>query len=397
MMESQVEKIAKEASSSPPIKTITKDIHPLQLFITKFNNDWSMNLAGLLAYNLLMAMLPISIAILGIFGLILGNNPDLLHNITSQSASILPNAASRQALDLATEQIRKNAGILLIIAILLALFGGSRLFITLEGCLNLIYRLRPRNILWQNVMAFGMLILFIILIPIMVFASAGPTFVFSVLEHTPLGTIPGLNLLFSLGGILGGLIAAFILFEAIFFVVPNQPMSLRNSWCGALVSAIALDIFLIVFPLYTAHFMGGYAGQIGFAVILVLFFYYFAVILMLGAEVNAFFFEKVHPLPNDLGTFVSIRTREGQSKRAALEKQGQNNHQASKDESASTAHGKQPDKEAKQDKVSKQTQVKQEQTLPYSGPSKSSTLLGVLAGSALIVVIELLRQRSGRK
>lgn len=50
-------------------------------------------------------------------------------------------------------------------------------------------------------------------------------------------------------------------------------------------------------------------GQIGFAVILILFFYYFALILILGAQVNAHFFEKYPPLPQPLGTYLS-RMRE---------------------------------------------------------------------------------------
>jgi len=109
-----------------------------------------------------------------------------------------------------------------------------------------------------------------------------------------------------LTGALGGLLAAFIFFITIYIVVPNQRISLRNSWLGAFISAIALELFIsIIFPLYTTRFMGNYTGQAGFAVILLVFFYYFAVILILGAEINAFFLEKVRPLPNDLATFVS--------------------------------------------------------------------------------------------
>ncbi len=123
-----------------------------------------------------------------------------------------------------------------------------------------------------------------------------------------LGTITG-----GVGGIilvdivsaLVGLLVAFILFESIYFVVPNQKISWRNSWKGAIVAAALLEIFLLAFPFYTKFFLRGYAGQIGLVIILLIFFYYFAVILLLGAEVNAFFSEKVQPLPNDLVTFVS--------------------------------------------------------------------------------------------
>ncbi len=87
--------------------------------------------------------------------------------------------------------------------------------------------------------------------------------------------------------------------------MPNQKISWRNSWKGAIAAAVLLEIFLIAFPFYTTHFLRGYAGQVGLIIILLVFFYYFAVILLLGAEVNAYFSEKVQPLPNDLVTFVS--------------------------------------------------------------------------------------------
>src|SRR5579859_6642104 len=42
-------------------------------FFKKFGNDWTMNLAGMLAYNLLMTIFPILLAIISIAGLLLGN------------------------------------------------------------------------------------------------------------------------------------------------------------------------------------------------------------------------------------------------------------------------------------------------------------------------------------
>jgi hypothetical protein len=60
------------------------------------------------------------------------------------------------------------------------------------------------------------------------------------------------------------------------------------------------EIFLFLFIL----------GQIGFAVILLLFFYYFATILILGAQINAFFFEQYRPLGDGLGTYLNQMHKE---------------------------------------------------------------------------------------
>jgi uncharacterized BrkB/YihY/UPF0761 family membrane protein len=138
----------------------------------------------------------------------------------------------------------------------------------------------------------------------MVFASSIPALVQSILQATPIHQIPGNGLIFSAIGILTGLVIAWILFEAIYIVVPNQHISFRNSWPGAVLAAIALTIYLYLFPFYVTRFLRNDTGQVGFAVILLFFFYYFAVILLLGAEINAFFAEGIRATPDNLPAMV---------------------------------------------------------------------------------------------
>src|SRR5215469_3956252 len=283
-----------------------KDVKPLRAFFTKFNNDWSMTVAAALAYNLQMAIVPIAIATLAILGLVIGTlNAQAFNQLENQIFNAIPGITSAHSvLNAALVQLRKSAGILGIIAVVFAIFNGSRLFILIESCFDIIYRLRPRAPLQQNFMAIGMLLLFIVLIPIMIVAAAGPAFVLSYLKATPLGQIPGIGIILSVGGILGGLIASWIFFQWIYIVVPNQRISWRHSWLGAVVAAVLLQIYLILFPLYATHFLTGYAGQALSLFILLIFFYYFAVILLLGAEVNAFFLEGLRESPGDLITLV---------------------------------------------------------------------------------------------
>jgi hypothetical protein len=63
--------MAAEVPGSPPqnstrqhtswgaMQTIARNVKPFQVFLTKFTNDWSMNLAAGLAYNLILAMFPL--------------------------------------------------------------------------------------------------------------------------------------------------------------------------------------------------------------------------------------------------------------------------------------------------------------------------------------------------
>jgi YihY family inner membrane protein len=318
MMASETLPSSKKSNSTNLMHAGKEGFKTLQAFIQKFNHDWSTTFAGTLAYTLLMSMLPLALALFGTLGLILGKDNALQNQIAQQLATAVPAtantsaSATKETINLALTQLRSEAGFLLLIAIILAVFAGSRLFIALENTLDIVYRIRPRPLIRQNLVAFGMLLLFMVLVPIMIAASSAPTIILAALNNHPtLQSIPFFSAVASnpfvtyLAAIAGTFLVGFIMFEAIYFVVPNQRISWRNSWRGAVVAAIALTLFLVLFPIYIQYGMSKYSGQIGFAVILLVFFYYFAVILLLGAEVNAFFLEGVRPLPNELATFVS--------------------------------------------------------------------------------------------
>jgi YihY family inner membrane protein len=401
-----------------------KGLTSLREFLDKFNNDWAMMFAGSLAYSLLTAIVPILLALLSVLGFILGPSTVdyITSHLTSGSNQILNQAVTEQ-LKMVLTQLRREAGLLALIAILTAVFGGSRLFLGLEGCLDIIYRVRPRKIIGQNVMAILMMIVFIILVPIMIFAATLPGFIQSfIASNTVFRQIPIVNTIANnglsiwLAGFTGGLLAAFLLFWAIYIIVPNQRIKMSRSWQGALVSALALELFItIVFPLYVTHFMGNYTGQAGLVVILLIFFYYFAVILLLGAEVNAYFFEKVRPLPNDLATFVSTmggilnkdiseieapshvdpkpteKADRGHVAEARLEEQANQQKNVQKQKAI-------VEKELAKDRQQKQRSRKGwwGNARPHSSHqpmSRSQTVLSVLIGSTLAMGIELLRHK----
>ena len=437
---------AKEVASSKPVKEIEKDAKPFQQFLTKFNNDGTMTFAGTLAYNLMLAMFPILIALISILGFTLGRlDPSAVAKIQSQIAGIFPGVAGAQIVKSVLNQLNKSATILLVLAILTAIFGGSRLFIVIEQFLDLIYHVRPRTLIRQNLVAIGMLLLFVVLIPLMVFASAAPAFVLSFTSVIPFLAQNKIAaaVITTIGGILSGIIVGFILFEAIYFVIPNQKISWRNSWRGALVAAILLEVYLFAFPFYTSHFLKGYAGVVGGGIILLLFFYYFAVILLLGGEINAFFSEKVQPLPNDVFTFVTTmagsvnqdrpgaeskahmntrptdhavdtrfgkprggdqRTNQkdtrGNEQKTSKADTREQNHNANQKDTRENEQKTNPKNVQKQERVVANARLKQqvkEQKEMTKSPSTPITFIEIAVGAILTVVIEMFRLRQHGK
>src|SRR5579859_5065202 len=131
-------------------------------------------------------------------------------------------------------------------------------------------------------MALGMLLLFIVLAVPMILASSLPALLQVLLDQTVVAQFPGSAFAFGLCGLLVSLLLTWVLFVAIYVVVPNRRIRLRTSWLGALVAAVLLQVYLALFPLYITHFLKSYIGTPGLIVILLFFLYYFAVILLLG-------------------------------------------------------------------------------------------------------------------
>src|SRR6266700_3830426 len=118
---------AKQHGATGALQAVQKDTRPLREFITKFNNDWSMNLSAALAYNLLMAIFPIALAILAILGLVLGSlSPTEYSTLQGQILTALPISMPPSTVRSLTKQLANASSILGIIAVVLALFNGSR-------------------------------------------------------------------------------------------------------------------------------------------------------------------------------------------------------------------------------------------------------------------------------
>jgi membrane protein len=275
-------------------------LRQLGRFWIKINRDWMFNLAGMLSYNLLLSIFPLLILSISLLGIIFQHSARACSSgqfegqIITNLASFLPSqitGAHRErggATSITTlcATLSHDSFTLAAFGIITGLWFGSRLFVKLENTLGIIFRLRSRSFWRQNTIALGMTVLFAVLGPLSVLVTFAP--------ERFLLPLAGLHTSTTLGQVIGwlcGTIIAFLLLELIYVVVPNQRVHPLHVWRGALVAAVLLSAYELVFPLY-AHFISPastYGAIAGLMVILLLFFYYFAVILLLGAEINSWY------------------------------------------------------------------------------------------------------------
>lgn len=272
-------------------RKVEKRVSPLLAFWTKVSNDWIFNWSSMLAYVFLTSIFPILLVIVAIGGLILGViSPESRATLETNIANGLPGGAGGFGGNLvtaATRNLNQSASVLLILGIVIAVVTGSGLFVSLENVFGVIFRLRGRDMLHQRLMAIGMLLLYAILIPIIILASILPPAVLGALgigNSNPVGAF-----FIQAAGLAVAFVVAALLFGAIYVVVPNRPVKFSEVWKGTLVAAALLVVYEIIFPIYESMFLhpNNYGAVVGFAVVILAFFYYLAFILLLGAEVNS--------------------------------------------------------------------------------------------------------------
>src|SRR5437899_2284311 len=252
--------------------------------IRKFLEDQAPNWAALIAWNALFAMFPIVIFAASLLGLVLRLFGQANDRIYSTIFTAIP-GDSRPLLDAVTT-VKSQSGVLFIVGLVGLLWGGSALFGVIEQAFAVIYHTKPRDFLRQRLIAFGMVFLFTILVGVAVATSA----LLPALKHIP--NIP--EFLYSGAAafilqVLVGITAGFLLFGTIYFVIPNRKQNFGKIIPGALVAAVLFELVTLVFPLYISFNKGlnQYGATFGLFFLLMTFFFFLALITMVGVEVNS--------------------------------------------------------------------------------------------------------------
>lgn len=397
----------KQLAASKPGKVGEKKRSAVQQFLKKISNDWVLGFAAGLAFDLLAAIFPIFIALISIFGLIVGRlDAHAKDVLIANIQNVFPPPLNHEnLLQPALNAINSSVGILGVIAVLTAIVAGSGLFVSLEGYFDVFYHIPTRSLIQQYIMAILMLLFFLILIPVMVFGATFPALVLSLLRATSLNAIPGIGLLFSFGGIFIGLVVSWVFFVVIYIVVPNQRISFRRSWKGAVVAAIAVQIYLILFPLYVTNFFASDTGTAGFAVILLFFFFYFAVILLIGAEVNAFFAQNIRVTPDNIAAMIHDLTSHLPTSEKAMREQATFTHKNEEPkEILSQSEARELRQEAQKattapgptTNTSTPNERQSVSTVHKARKGKTGTLLQLLTVAAVTLLIEFFRERRGK-
>jgi membrane protein len=250
---------------------------------------WNANVTGLssmLAYNMLLGVVPLALLGLFITGQVLKSG-NAEHSVEHALQVLFP-GTTKHTLDTLLNQVAHATATTGILALVASLWLASSFWGSLDTAFSRIYGIKSRPWLAQKRFGFVMVLVMVLFLIATVavptlqsFLKAGVGHLPSFLHHVH-GIIYIVSLAFSLG-------VVFACLATIYARVPNQKIPWHAVWPGALAATVAIGIIDYAFPLYlnSVSTIARYDSVIVFIVICLGWFYVVSLVILLGAVMNS--------------------------------------------------------------------------------------------------------------
>jgi membrane protein len=259
-------------------------------FLREVFDEWSkddaLSLGAALAYYTIFSMAPLLVLVIAIAGLVFGREA-AQGEIVGQLRGTIGEAGAQTIEDMIARASQPSSGILAtVISLVTMFFGASTTFAQLQGSLNKIWdakrsRSGVRGQVQRRLVAFSMILAIGILLFLTLAASAALSAVHTWLElYFPIAAqvLPLANLVLSFAVVTA-------LFAMIFKVLPDTRIEWRDVWAGAAMTAVLFTIGKAALAVYLGRAsVTSVYGAAGSLVLILLWIYYSAQILFLGAE-----------------------------------------------------------------------------------------------------------------
>jgi membrane protein len=248
--------------------------------VSKFYADRGPHLAAMVAYFALLSFVPLTFLALSLLGLV--HRADASDFLIKELSRAVPSSSLQSILSL-VHQVQDNAATLGIVGGVALLWSSLSLFSALESAFNIVYGRPNRPFLkGKGIAAVVMLATVTTLFVSLVIGALG---VEVVKRYAP--GFAGSSAAAYVLSIAVSLVGVFVFVLAIYRVLTNAPVTVRDVLPGAVMAAILLEASFQIVPVFV-RFAGvnPVLRVLGGPVILLLWLYLMANIIVLGAELN---------------------------------------------------------------------------------------------------------------
>ena len=254
--------------------------------VKEFIDDEMSTYASALAYQMLFSLFPFILFLIALIGFL--HLPDFFTWLREESAVVLPPQALEQV-NPVIDQLQQSKGGLLSVGIVIALWTASAGVRLMMSAMNAAYDVVEGRPIWKR---FPLSIFYTIGIAGMLLAAAG----LMVLGPQVMGWLAGQvgleDFVVTLWTILRWPVIVLLLMVAVavmYYVMPDVKQKFRFITPGSVLAVVVWIVASLGFGFYVKTFADYNAmyGSIGAIIVLLLYFYISAAVLLLGAEMNA--------------------------------------------------------------------------------------------------------------
>jgi len=263
-----------------------------KLTYKEMDEDHVMAFAGNLTYKALFAVFPFFTFLLSLLGLF--NATDLVNTMVDKLSGVAPESATRfiegQLLSITESQAESAFTFGAIISILLALWGISGAFRSVMEAMNVMYEVEEDRPFWMvyGLSVFMSLAVVVLLLGALVLVVFGESIGVAVADLVGLGSVFA-----TVWSVLQWPVVACVVllaFALIYYFAPAAKQRFRWISPGSLLAFVFWLAFSLLFSLYVGTFGGSSYnetyGSLAGVIVLMLYVYYSALIMLVGAEMN---------------------------------------------------------------------------------------------------------------
>jgi membrane protein len=253
---------------------------------TEFFADRMPTYAAALAYRALFALFPFVIFLIALVGFL--DLPQLFDWLREQASFVVP-ADSMTQVNRAIDELQTPQGGLLSLGIAVALWSASAGVVALMDALNEAYDVEEARAFWKRTL---LSIVYTVALAGMLLIAAGLMVIGPQVAEWLAQRIGLKQLVVTLWTWLRLPVAVLLMIlvvAIVYYFAPNVRQRFRLLTPGAVLAVIAWIVGSLAFALYVTRF-GNYSatyGSLGAIVVLLLYFYISATVLLFGAEINA--------------------------------------------------------------------------------------------------------------
>jgi YihY family inner membrane protein len=281
------------AIAATPPRPRARDHHPLRWLKTFYWKAYRDNLTGMsamVAYNLLLSLFPLALLALFIAGRVLESG-SLENSVLNDLQRLFPSAAEG-TLNSALDNVRSSSTGIGIVALVASIWIGSSFWGALDTAFCRIYHVRCRTWVEQKRFSVLMLIVVLLFMATTVVVPTAQSLLVTGTHDLPLGLSEVEGVLYALT-LAASLAILFLVLCIIYWAVPNRFVPWRAVWPGALGATGVMALIDWAFPAYLNNIST--IARVGttfvFVLIVLLWFYLLAIIILGGAVINSLRFE----------------------------------------------------------------------------------------------------------